>query len=228
MYALILAAGRGERMRPLTDDLPKPLLRAGGAALIEHHLHHLADAGFRDIVINHAHLGSKIVSALGDGARYGVNIVYSAEPDGALETGGGIANALHLLRSDPFAVVNGDIWTDYPFAMLPRKITGSAHVVLVDNPQHNPGGDFELEGDRVLAPGNGPRQGALTFSGIGAYHHALFEGLPAGRFPLGPVLKQAAHEHRVSGEHYEGGWVDVGTPARLAELDRQLLHERRQ
>lgn len=224
MYAMILAAGRGERLRPLTDSLPKPLLRAGSRRLIEHHLDALARAGFDQIVINHAHLGAQIVSALGDGSGFGVTIRYSAEPAGALETGGGIANALSLLRSDPFLVVNGDIWTDYPFTSLPGRIGGSAHLVLVDNPDHNRRGDFLLEGDAVL-PRPEDNQGdvrALTFSGIGIYRHALFRNQRAGRFKLAPLLRTAAQRNEVTGEHYRGGWVDVGTPERLAELDARL------
>jgi MurNAc alpha-1-phosphate uridylyltransferase len=149
MHALILAAGRGERLRPLTDFIPKPLLQAGKFRLIEYHLQALAAAGIVNIVINHAHLGQQIVSALGNGSEYGVLIAYSAEPDGARETAGGIANALPLIKSDPFAVVNGDIWTDYPFDRIPSEISGLAHLVLVDNPEHNPAGDFILHGDRV-------------------------------------------------------------------------------
>jgi MurNAc alpha-1-phosphate uridylyltransferase len=218
MKAMILAAGRGERMRPLTDDTPKPLLRAGGKTLIEHLIEALADAGFRDLVINHAHLGAQIEAHLGDGARYGVNIAWSREPEGALETGGGIFRALPLLDDDHFLVVNGDIWTDYPFARIARRPEGLAHLVLVDNPAHHPEGDFALVSGRVQALGS-PR---LTFSGIGIYHRDLFRGCSPGRFPLAPLLRACMDRGEVSGEHYAGQWYDIGTTERLAGLDRML------
>lgn len=222
MHALILAAGRGERLRPLTDKTPKPLLRVGGRCLIGHHLYRLAGAGITDIVVNHAHLGPQIVAALGDGDRYGVHIEYSAEPEGALETAGGIVNALPLLRSDPFLVINGDIWTDYPLEKLPSGIAGLAHLVMVDNPEHHPGGDFLLTGPHLAPPGGGSAGKALTFSGIGVYRRAMFEGLPPARTPLAPLLRTAMAEGRVTGEHYHGRWIDVGTPERLARLDAAL------
>jgi MurNAc alpha-1-phosphate uridylyltransferase len=222
MKAMILAAGRGERMRPLTDHTPKPLLKAGGKTLIEHHIEALAAAGFRDLVINYAHLGAQIEATLGNGECYGVRIAWSREPDGALETGGGIFQALPLLEAERFLVVNADIWTDYPFARLaaPISITSSflAHLVLVDNPPQHAQGDFVLQGARVLVDG-GPR---LTFSGIGVYHRELFRGCQAGRFPLAPILRSAMQSGRVSGEHYTGEWRDIGTPERLDELDRAL------
>jgi MurNAc alpha-1-phosphate uridylyltransferase len=215
---MILAAGRGERMRPLTDHTPKPLLRAGGKTLIEHRIESLASAGFRDLVINHAHLGAQIESMLGDGERYGVHIAWSREPGAALETGGGIFQALGLLDSDYFLVVNADIWTDYPFARLNRPIEGLAHLVLVDNPPQHVQGDFALGQGRVRVEG-APR---LTFSGIGVYHRDLFRGCRPGRFPLAPLLRAAMQTGQVSGEHYTGTWWDIGTPERLAELDRVL------
>lgn len=218
MKAMILAAGRGERMRPLTDHTPKPLLRVGGKTLIEHLIEALAAAGFRDLVINHAHLGAQIEAHLGEGARYGVHIAWSREPEGALETGGGIFQALPLLDDGPFLVVNADIWTDYPFARLARRADGLAHLVLVDNPAHHPGGDFVLTGGRVQVQG-GPR---LTFSGIGVYHRDLFRGCAPGRFPLAPLLRAAMDRGEVSGEHYTGRWHDIGTAERLTELDRAL------
>lgn len=218
MKAMILAAGRGERMRPLTDHTPKPLLRVGGKTLIEHLIEALAAAGFRDLVINHAHLGAQIEAHLGEGARYGVHIAWSREPEGALETGGGIFQALPLLDDGPFLVVNADIWTDYPFARLARRADGLAHLVLVDNPAHHPGGDFVLTGGRVQVQG-GPR---LTFSGIGVYHRDLFRGCAPGRFPLAPLLRTAMDRGEVSGEHYTGRWHDIGTAERLTELDRAL------
>ena len=222
MMAMILAAGRGERMRPLTDHLPKPLLKVGGKALIEHRIESLAAAGFRDLVINHAHLGAQIEAYLGSGERYGVRITWSREPDGALETGGGIFQALPMLEGEAFLVVNADVWTDYPFARLakPVSITSSslAHLVLVDNPPEHPQGDFVLRDARVLAEGT-PR---LTFSGIGVYHRDLFRDCRPGRFPLAPLLRTAMEQGRVSGEHYTGAWRDIGTPERLNELDRML------
>ena len=220
MDVLILAAGRGERMRPLTDHTPKPLLKAGDCTLIEHLLAGLAGAGFHRVVVNYAHLGEQIMAHLGTGERYGVRIRYSDESAGALETGGGIAHALGLLQGDPFAVVNGDIYTDYPFARLPRNPTGLAHLVLVDNPAHHREGDFVLTDDAVALPdGDDP---ALTFSGISVYRRALFDGCPPGAFPLAPLLRQAIARGQVSGEHYRGRWEDVGTPARLAALDHAL------
>jgi len=222
MYVLILAAGRGERLRPLTDTTPKPLLRIGKYRLIEYHLHALVAAGLVDIVINHAHLGQHIVSTIGNGSAYGARITYSAEPPGALETAGGIVKALPLLKTDPFAVINGDIWTDYPFEHLPRDIPRLAHIVLVDNPAHNPAGDFVLSTDRVSESNADTAGAALTFSGIGIYRTALFSGLAPGRFPLAPVLKKAMANNQVTGEHYPGRWVDAGTPQRLAELDNEL------
>ena len=218
MKAMILAAGRGERMRPLTDHTPKALLKAGGKALIEYRIESLAAAGFRDLVINHAHLGAQIEAHLGNGGRYGVRITWSREPDAALETGGGIFQALAWLDGENFLVVNADIWTDYPFARLAGPIAGLAHLVLVDNPPQHPQGDFVLQDSRVQAEGT-PR---LTFSGIGVYHRDLFRGCRPGRFPLAPLLRHAMESGQVSGEHYTGAWRDIGTPERLAELDRAL------
>ena len=214
---MILAAGRGERMRPLTDHTPKPLLEVGDRPLIGHHLAALARAGVREVVINHAHLGARIERALGDGATYGLRIRYSPE-DVALETGGGIFRALPLLGPGAFIVVNGDVWTDFDLARLHLADGDLAHLVLVDNPDHHPAGDFALEGDRVRTEG-GPR---LTFSGIGVYRPALFDGCTPGRFPLAPLLRAAMAAGRVSGERHAGRWVDVGTPERLAALDREL------
>ncbi|HEY9198100.1 MAG TPA: nucleotidyltransferase family protein [Gammaproteobacteria bacterium] len=218
MKAMILAAGRGERMRPLTDTTPKPLLRAGGRALIEYHLDNLVRAGITDIVINHAHLGAQIEAALGDGARYGARIRYSPEPEGALETGGGIHRALPLLGEGPFLVINGDIWTDFDYRTLPQDFAGLACLVLIDNPEHHPAGDFHLQGDQVFAEG-APR---LTFSGIGLYRAALFAGCAPGQFPLAPLLRAAMARNEVRGMHYPGRWWDIGTPERLAALDRLL------
>jgi len=223
MKAMLLAAGRGERMRPLTDHTPKALLRVGDHALIEYHIEALARAGFRELVINHAHLGAQLVAALGNGSDHGVHIDYSAEPPNALETGGGIFNALPLLGEAPFVVVNADIWTDFDFTRLPRQPDGVAHLVLVDNPAHHPAGDFALEGDRVREAG----PARLTFSGIGVYRPALFAGSAGGAFPLAPLLRRAMEAGQVSGERYAGAWFDIGTPARLAEVNRWVGERRR-
>jgi len=218
LKAMILAAGRGERMRPLSDTVPKPLLEAGGKPLIAHLIEGLARHGLRDLVIHRSHLGDKISAYLGDGARYGVHVVYSHEEGGGLETGGGIFKALSLIDTDPFMVINGDIWTDYPFDRLPTHLDGLAHLVLVDNPPQHPQGDFVLREGKLLAQG-APR---LTFSGIGVYARALFAECRPGKFPLAPLLRTAMARGLVSGEHYTGRWRDVGTPQRLADLDREL------
>ena len=222
MKAMILAAGRGERMRPLTDHTPKPLLPAGGKRLIEYHLEALASAGFHEVVINLAHLGEQIRDHLGDGERYGLSIAYSQEPEGALETGGGIFNALPLLGDTPFLVVNGDVWSDYPFKEL-REPEGLAHLVLIDNPEHNPKGDFALEAGRVKSEG----ERRLTFSGIGLYRPELFDGCEPGAFPLAPLLRAAMAEEAVSGEHFTGHWLDIGTPQRLEALNQALAENRK-
>jgi len=214
---MILAAGRGERMRPLTDHTPKPLLEVAGKPLIVYHIERLVGAGLRDIVINHAHLGDRLEQALGDGDRWGARILYSAEGT-ALDTGGGIHRALPLLGDGPFLVVNGDIWTDYPFERLADGPAGLAHLVLVDNPPQHPDGDFALVDGRVL-PETTPR---LTFSGIGVYQAGLFAGCRPGKFSLAPLLRQAARDRQVAGEHYRGRWFDVGTPERLREVSELL------
>lgn len=223
MQAMILAAGRGERMRPLTDHTPKPLLQAGGKPLIVWHIERLVRAGITDLVINHAHLGDQIEQALGDGGRFGATIRYSNEGT-ALETAGGIAFALHLLGDQPFAVVNGDIWCDYDFSRLPalaaqmQRSRDAMHLVLVDNPEHHPNGDFGLHDSRVTD--TAPK---LTFSGIGLYRPALFAGIQRGtKAPLAPLLREQIALGKVSGERHRGTWVDVGTPQRLDELDRRL------
>ena len=222
MKAMILAAGKGERLRPPTLHTPKPLVRAGGVPLIEYHVRGLAAAGFRELVINHAWLGAQIEAYLGDGARFGVSIAYSAEGE-PLETGGGIQRALPLLGDEPFLLVNGDIWTDYAFAGLRRPLAGLAHLVLVDNPAHHPEGDFCLEAGRVDARGERP---GLTYSGIAVLDPALFAGCRPGAFKLAPLLLAAMAEGRVGGEHFRGRWVDVGTHERLAEVERLLAEPR--
>jgi MurNAc alpha-1-phosphate uridylyltransferase len=217
MKAMILAAGRGERMRPLTDRRPKPLLAVAGKPLILYHIEGLVRAGFRELVINHAHLGALIEAELGNGARWGVSIQYSVEGQ-ALETGGGIFNALPLLGKEPFLVVNGDIWCDYDFSRLQLPKGRLAHLVMVANPEHHPAGDFGLQHDEVRDRG----AERLTFSGIGVYDPMLFAGCQAGAFPLAPLLRRAIQRRRVSGERYDGVWIDVGTPERLAKLEHLL------
>lgn len=225
LKAMILAAGRGQRMRPLTDTTPKPLLAVNGQPLIVWHLQRLAAAGITDIVINHAWLGQQIVDTLGDGRNFGVNIKYSAETS-ALETAGGIAHALPLLGTEPFLVINGDIWCDWPLDKATalgkalRQHNTLAHLVLVDNPAHHTKGDFYLASDGKICDNGEPR---LTFAGIGVYDPTLFESLnPDQAAPLAPLLKQAMYAGHVLGEHHRGSWLDVGTPARLEELARLL------
>ena len=222
MKAMIRAAGRGERMRPLTDHTPKPLLCIDDKYLILNSIFNIKQSGIVDLVVNVSHLAGQIEGALGDGAQWGVHIRYSFERE-ALETAGGIAWALPLLGDEPFLVANGDVYSDYPFATLRARaqtlsVERPAHLVLVDNPAHHPQGDFGLR-DGVIKP-DGAR---LTFSGIGAYHPSLFAGLARGaRCRLAALLAQPIAEGRVSGEHFRGEWNDVGTPGRLAELDARL------
>ena len=225
MKAMILAAGRGERMRPLTDACPKPLLTAGGKPLICWHLERLARAGIREVVINHAHLGAMLLDRLGDGRTFDLKILWSAETQGALETAGGVRNALPLLGEECFLVVNGDIYCEWDLGQAPaiaramasrRKL---AHLVLVPNPPHHPDGDFYLQEGRILNAG-APR---LTFSGIGIYDPALFATISRGQSAkLAPLLVAAMATDRVVGEYYAGRWTDVGTPTRLATLDQEL------
>lgn len=246
MKAMVLAAGRGERMRPLTDRTPKPLLEAGGKPLIAHLLERLASAGIRDIVINLSWLGTQLRAALGDGARHGVRIAYSEEGPVALETGGGVLHALPLLGPEPFLVVSGDIWTDYDFTRLvpdrgaaparaPALASGraaasslvldagaDARVVLVPNPPFHARGDFALEGDRVVDR----EQDRLTYANIGVYRRELFADCAPGRFPLVTVLRRALAAGRLRGEVYHGDWVNVGTPEQLGALDARLRARR--
>lgn len=230
MKALILAAGRGERMRPLTNTTPKPLLQVGGKPLIVWHLEKLAALGVCDVVINTSWLAAQFPATLGDGAQWGMHLHYSYEGDIPLETGGGMWNALPLL-DDMFIAVNGDIWTDYDVAGLPRDLQGDAHLVLVDNPPQHPRGDFALRDGDVASDGDD----RLTFAGIGVYRPRLFDdwraivagltgaGANPPRFPLAPLLRVAMTRGAVTGEHYGGLWTDVGTPQRLARLDAQLI-----
>lgn len=223
MKVMLLAAGRGERMGALTDTTPKPLLKVAGKPLLQHHIERLTAAGFSEIVINTAYLGEQIASFIGDGRRFDVPVRISAESE-RLETGGGIFNALALLGDEPFAVVNSDVWTDFSLEKLPHVMEELAHLVLVPNPSHNVKGDFLLQDDRCVAEGAGQR---LTFSGISVLQPALFAGVQPGRFPLAPLLRQAIAQGRVSGERYDGLWIDVGTPERLHALE-QLMQEKMQ
>ena len=225
MKAMILAAGRGDRLRPHTDDTPKPLLPLAGKPLIVYHLEALAAAGFHDVVINQGYLGAQLPAALGDGGRWGLAIQYSWEGFPALETGGGIFHALPQLGPGPFLVINGDVWTDYSLQTITEKLGDStlAHLVLVDNPPQHPEGDFRLVADRVVPDAVVDAPGAcLTFSGIGVYSPALFDGCRPGAFPLAPLLRRAIAAGRVSAEHFRGQWVDVGTPERWQALDARL------
>ncbi len=218
MKAMILAAGRGERLRPLTDTLPKPLIKVAGKSLIEYHLENLAKADFKEIVINTAWLAEKIHQQLGDGSRYGVNIQYSDEDD-ALETAGGIINALPLLGDDAFVVVNGDIWCDFDFSTLPKLSTDiQAYLILVKNPKHNEKGDFALQNLLIKNAG----KDMYTFSGIGLYKPAFFTGQESGTSPLAPLIRKKCERDLVSGQYYDGLWTDVGTIERLQELEKQL------
>ncbi|MCC2617810.1 nucleotidyltransferase family protein [Aestuariibacter halophilus] len=219
---MLLAAGRGERMRPLTDRCPKPLLEVAGKPLIAHHINRLAAAGYQRVVINHAWLGQQIEQQLGDGSAFGVQIHYSAEPD-ALETAGGIIQAMPLLLADnpsqQFLVINGDVYCELdPGILQPLGDEADAHLVLVPNPEHNPGGDFHLQDNQVHSHG----QPSLTFSGIGIYHARLFDGLSPGKRPLAPLLRSAMEAGRVSGQRFDGRWVDVGTPERLQQLNQEV------
>ena len=249
MKALLFAAGLGERMRPLTDTTPKPLLRAGGKPLVEWHIEKLAAIGIREIVVNTSWLAERFPRTLGDGSRWGLDLHCIYEGETPLETGGGMWNALPFLRDgdEAFIAVNGDVWTDYDLSLLPDEPTGDAHLVLVDNPPQHPRGDFALHfplpasGERVAKPGEGrigevasDGESKLTFSGIGVYRPSLFADWRAvigdapgadetpPRFKLAPLLRAAMARGAVTGEHHRGRWTDVGTPERLAELDARL------
>ena len=217
MKAMILAAGRGERMRPLTLERPKPLLEIGGVPLIVHHLGALVAAGFDEVVVNLSWLGEQIRARLGDGTQYGLAIQYSEEGPEPLGTAGGILHALPLLGLEPFLVVNGDVWTDYPFAQLRHRLAAPdlAHLVLVPNPPQHPHGDFEYVAGRLV---DGDRE-RLTFAGIGVYRPGLFAGSTERSFGLAPLLRNAASANQVSAEVHHGVWNDIGTPERLATID---------
>lgn len=224
MKAMILAAGRGERMRPLTDRTPKPLLKAGGKPLVFWHLEKLASAGITDVVINTAWLGAELEAAIGTGSEWGLQVHWSPEPSGGLETAGGIIHALPLLGESPFWVINGDIWTDFDFLLLPKSLTSAAgpeplgHLVLVDNPAHNVLGDFGLDlNNNVITQG-----AKLTFSGISVLHPKLFANYKAERLALRPLFEQAIGNGQLTGRHFKGRWTDVGTPGRLHVLNQHL------
>ncbi|HEX4880076.1 MAG TPA: nucleotidyltransferase family protein [Limnobacter sp.] len=229
MHAMILAAGRGERMRPLTDHCPKPLLKAGGKPLLQWHLEALKDAGITQVVINHAHLGQQIESAFGDGQALGLHIRYSAEAS-ALETAGGIAKALPWLGTHPFLVINGDVSCDWPLAKAMALAAAwrpdqLAHLVMVHNPAHHPQGDFALR-DSLVQERSLPDERCYTFAGIGVYAPALFAGMPPGEVAkLAPLLRGAMAQGKVTGELHAGFWMDVGTPQRLQELDNRLTQQ---
>ncbi len=216
MIAMILAAGRGERMRPLTDAVPKPLLEVAGKPLIVHQIEALGLAGIEAIVINTGRLGDQIQYHLGTGESFGVSILYSEEGDEPLETAGGIVKALPLLGTEPFIVTNADIYTDFDYLTLPEQLDSNAHLVLVDNPPHNPDGDFALENGQLQ--NEGPQK--LTYSGIGLYSPQFFKDCALGKLPLAPLLRQSAQENRVSGQYFTGFWSDIGTPERLNEVNK--------
>ncbi len=229
MHAMILAAGRGERMRPLTDKTPKSMLEVNGKPLIQYHVENLVQSGIVDIVINHAEFGDQIEDYLGDGHIYGARIVYSPEEDKPLDTAGGIVKALPLLGDEPFVTVNADTWTDFSFQQLSGlcrdrsdddRSNCQAHIILVDNPAHNLQGDFSLSGDRVLNAG----EPMLTFSGISIFRAEFFEDCSAGSASLAPMIRLAAAQGRVTGSHYQGEWQDIGTPKLLQSLRQGFEH----
>lgn len=222
MKAMILAAGRGERLRPLTDHSPKPLLKAGNFRLIEYLIQALVQAGFDEIVINTAHLAEQFPQALGNGNRFGAKIIYSTEEEGGLETAGGIINALSLLGDEPFLIVNGDLWTDFPFDEFADFAMGNdtlAHLVLVKNPEHNLEGDFALLSSGTI---DESQQSRYTYSGIGIFHPKLFSGLKVQKLPLKPILLRAIESQQITGQLYTGEWSDIGTVERLQQLDEKL------
>nr|WP_298728791.1 nucleotidyltransferase family protein [uncultured Steroidobacter sp.] len=228
MRAMILAAGRGERMRPLTDRTPKPLLTVAGKPMIQYHIEALAAAGMREIVINLAWLGSQIRAALGDGSQFGVHIHYSDEGDAALETGGGVFKALSLLAgpsgTDPFVVVSGDVWTEYPLGDVANKLAAGdmAHFVVVPNPEFHERGDFGLEGGRLTDSGE-----RYTYANIGVLRPEFFAGCEPGKFPLAPLMFAWIRRNRVSGELFRGVWHNVGTPQQLQQIDQDASAQRR-
>ncbi|HAS15322.1 MAG TPA: mannose-1-phosphate guanylyltransferase [Idiomarina abyssalis] len=220
MRAMILAAGRGSRMRPLTDNQPKPLLPIAGKPLLAYHLEKLAQAGVNEVVINHAWHGEQIENFVGDGSRWGLQVSFSAEPEGGLETAGGIIKALPLLGDEPFWVINGDIWTDWDYRDLPTQLEKEqlAHLIMVKNPAHHPEGDFALENGLLVNDGSERK----TFSGIGLYRKELLEPYPQGKQPLKTFFDRAINQSRLAASYWDGHWTDVGTPERLHQLNQQL------
>ena len=218
MRAMILAAGRGERLRPLTDEIPKSLVEVGGQSLLERHLGNVRSAGIRTVVINLGWLGEKIVERVGSGSRYGLEVIYSQEGDDILETGGGIHKALPILGSDPFLVVNADVFTDMPVPEVQLEDECLGHLVMVPTPDYRAHGDFDIDAGLIR---NG-ESAAHTFSGVAIYRPEFFDGCEAGRFPLAPMLREAADRGRLSGSLYAGLWADVGTPERLAALEAHV------
>ncbi len=222
MKAMVLAAGRGERMRPLTDFMPKPLLEVNKKALILYHIEKLVKSGFKELIINIAYLGDKIPAYLGDGSKYGIEIIYSNEQEsGGLESAGGIKKALPLLGNEPFLVINGDIFCDYSFDAEFNLNDMLAHLILVKNPNHNPNGDFGL--NRTLVLNEADEQ--YTFSGIGYYNPKLFHSLSPGKSPLGPLLRQEIENKKISAEIYHGEWYDIGTPQRLKDINDRMKND---
>lgn len=218
MRAMILAAGRGERLRPLTDEIPKSLVEVGGQSLLERHLENVRTAGIRTVVINLGWLGDKIVERVGSGSQYGLEVVYSQEGEDILETGGGIHKALPMLGSEPFLVVNADIYTDMPVPDVELGDEHLGHLVMVPTPDYRDNGDFDIDAGLIR---NG-EHAVQTFSGVAVYRPGFFDGCEAGRFPLAPMLREAADRGQLSGSLYEGLWADVGTPQRLAALETTL------
>jgi MurNAc alpha-1-phosphate uridylyltransferase len=223
MRAMILAAGRGSRMRPLTDNQPKPLLPVGGKPLLGYHLEKLASAGVNEVVINHAWHGEQIEDFVGDGSQWGLQVSFSAEPEGGLETAGGIIKALPLLGDDPFWVINGDIWTDWDYRNLPTRLEKGllGHLIMVDNPIHHSNGDFAIE-NGLLVNGENENDARKTFSGVGLYRKELLAPYPEGKQPLKAFFDRAINKKQLAASHQDGFWTDVGTPERLHQLNQRL------
>ncbi|MRJ44995.1 nucleotidyltransferase family protein [Idiomarina loihiensis] len=223
MRAMILAAGRGSRMRPLTDNQPKPLLPVAGKPLLAYHLEKLANAGVNEVVINHAWHGEQIEDFVGDGSQWGLQVSFSAEPEGGLETAGGIIKALPLLGDDPFWVINGDIWTDWDYRDLPTDLEKGllGHLIMVDNPIHHSNGDFAIE-NGLLVNGENENDARKTFSGVGLYRKELLAPYPEGKRPLKPFFDRAINKKQLAASHQDGFWTDVGTPERLHQVNQRL------
>ncbi|MCP1339413.1 nucleotidyltransferase family protein [Idiomarina sp. M1R2S28] len=223
MRAMILAAGRGNRMRPLTDNQPKPLLPVAEKPLLGYHLEKLASAGVNEVVINHAWHGEQIEDFVGDGSQWGLQVSFSVEPEGGLETAGGIIKALPLLGEDPFWVINGDIWTDWDYRDLPTDLEKGllGHLIMVDNPIHHSNGDFAIE-NGLLVNGENENDARKTFSGVGLYRKELLAPYPEGKQPLKPFFDRAIDKKQLAASYHDGFWTDVGTPERLHQLNQRL------